>query len=98
MKSICGLVKPAGGSVVLDGQRIDGKPAHQGPQSGVAYVPEGRRVFGDMSVADNLKIGAFSKFTTGASKDVPRLLDRVYSLFPVLSERAEQLAGTLSGG
>jgi len=51
-----------------------------------------------MSVADNLKIGAFSKFTTGASKDVPRLLDRVYSLFPVLSERAEQLAGTLSGG
>lgn len=98
LRTICGLEKASAGSVTLAGKRLDRRPAHEVLRSGVAYVPEGRRVFAEMTVLENLKVGAFSKITSGRAAEVERLLGRVHGIFPVLSERANQLAGTLSGG
>ena len=94
MRSICGLHKPSAGSISFDGQRVDGLPAHETLRLGITYVPEGRRIFSEMSVSDNLVLGGFVK--SGAERD--RQLALVYSIFPVLAERARQAGGTLSGG
>lgn len=94
MRCICGLHRPSGGSIQFDGQRIDGMPAHQTLRQGIAYVPEGRRIFGELSVSDNLVLGGYTK--SAAERD--KQLDLVYGLFPVLAERARQAGGTLSGG
>jgi len=94
MRSICGLHKPSAGSISFDGQRVDGLPAHETLRLGIAYVPEGRRIFSEMSVSDNLVLGGFVK--SGAERD--KQLALVYSMFPVLAERARQAGGTLSGG
>ncbi len=94
MRSICGLHKPSAGSISFDGQRVDGLPAHETLRLGIAYVPEGRRIFSEMSVSDNLVLGGFVK--SGAER--ARQLALVYSMFPVLAERARQAGGTLSGG
>ena len=95
MKIILGLVKPQSGDVRFDGQPITGLPTPQIVRRGVGSVPEARRLFGDMSVRENLLMGAFTR------KDQPAIaedLDRVLTLFPELAERLEQRAGTLSGG
>jgi branched-chain amino acid transport system ATP-binding protein len=93
LRAISGLLRPAGGSIVFDGQRIDETPAHEIVERGVAQSPEGRRIFPRMSVRENLDLGAFIR--TG---DISDDLNRVYELFPVLRERRNQAAGTLSGG
>jgi len=93
LRAISGLLRPAGGSIVFDGQRIDETPAHEIVERGVAQSPEGRRIFPRMSVRENLDLGAFIR--TG---DITDDLNRVYELFPVLQERRNQAAGTLSGG
>ena len=93
LRAISGLLRPAGGSIVFDGQRIDETPAHEIVERGVAQSPEGRRIFPRMSVRENLDLGAFIR--TG---DISDDLTRVYELFPVLQERRNQAAGTLSGG
>ena len=95
MKIILGLVKPASGSVRLAGEAITGMPTPQIVRRGVGSVPEARRLFGDMSVRENLLMGAFTRKDQRA---IAEDLDRVLSQFPKLRERLLQRAGTLSGG
>jgi branched-chain amino acid transport system ATP-binding protein len=92
-KTVSGMLRPSLGSIIYDGQRIDGIPAHDLIRLGVCHVPEGRHVFPRMTVAENLEMGAF-RFKTVDQKD----LDHVLELFPRLRERYKQQAGTLSGG
>jgi branched-chain amino acid transport system ATP-binding protein len=95
MKIILGLVKPQSGTVRFDGQPLSGLPTPQIVRRGVGSVPEARRLFGDMSVRENLLMGAF---TRKDQKAIAEDLDRVLGLFPKLAERLTQRAGTLSGG
>ncbi|CAN5178400.1 ABC transporter ATP-binding protein [soil metagenome] len=95
MKIILGLVKPASGAVRFDGQPITGLPTPQIVRRGVGSVPEARRLFGDMSVRENLLMGAF---TRKDQKAIAQDLERVLTQFPKLAERLTQRAGTLSGG
>jgi branched-chain amino acid transport system ATP-binding protein len=94
LRAIAGLVPAAGGRIMLDGQPILAVPAHDLPRRGLVLVPEGRRVFGELSVLENLDLGAYTRPRSELHAD----LDRVYDLFPILKERAGQAAGTLSGG
>lgn len=95
MRTISGLVKAQSGSILWNGQELLGKPIDQIVSSGIAMSPEGRRVFADLTVLENLKIGAYlRKDKAETEKD----LEWVYSLFPRLKERSWQSAGTLSGG
>ena len=94
MRTISGLVKAQSGSILWNGQELLGKPIDQIVASGIAMSPEGRRVFSDLTVLENLKIGAYlRKDKAETEKD----LEWVYSLFPRLKERSWQSAGTLSG-
>jgi branched-chain amino acid transport system ATP-binding protein len=92
-KTVSGMLRPSLGQIRFDGQRIDGIPAHRLIHLGICHVPEGRRVFPMMTVAENLEMGAF-RF----KKADEALLARVLELFPRLEERYKQHAGTLSGG
>ncbi len=92
-KTVSGMMKPSLGEIRFDGMRIDGLAAHELIHLGICHVPEGRRVFPRMSVAENLEMGAF-RF----KKADQAVLDRVFELFPRLNERINQMAGTLSGG
>ena len=95
LRAISGLQKPQSGSILYGGEELVGLPAKEIVRRGIIHVPEGRRVFPDMTVAENLKIGAFlRKDKDGIAHD----MDYVYSLFPRLKERSWQMAGTLSGG
>ena len=95
LRTISGLVKAESGSVTYNGEEILGKPINKILERGIAMVPEGRRVFTNLSVLENLKIGAYlRKDKAGIQKDI----DWVYELFPRLQERSWQMAGTLSGG
>jgi branched-chain amino acid transport system ATP-binding protein len=95
LRAISSLVPCAQGAILLEGQRIDKLPAHRLVQLGVIHVPEGRQVFPQMTVSENLDLGAY--FCRDAHEK-GRRLDRVWQLFPVLSQRRNQSAGTLSGG
>jgi branched-chain amino acid transport system ATP-binding protein len=95
MKIILGLVKPQSGTVRFDGRPLTGLPTPQIVRRGVGSVPEARRLFGDMSVRENLLMGAF---TRKDQKAIAEDFDRVLGLFPKLAERLSQRAGTLSGG
>lgn len=93
LRTIAGVVKPKGGSILFDGVEILGKAPNDIVSMGITLVPEGRRVFDNLTVLENLKIGAY------VHKDrLDADIDRVYNLFPRLKERYWQLAGTLSGG
>jgi len=99
MRAISGMIKPKGGSVTLGGVDITGLESHKIARAGLAHSPEGRRVFSNMSVTDNLLLGAFPRFTRARPKgDVKHDLEKALELFPRLKERQHQLAGTLSGG
>jgi len=95
LRVISGLVSPRQGRVVFEGQDLTHVPAHQRVDLGIVQVPEGRRLFPFMSVAENLLLGAHSPRARGARDETLRY---VYTLFPVLQERRDQLAGSLSGG
>ncbi|MBB5048597.1 branched-chain amino acid transport system ATP-binding protein [Rhodopseudomonas rhenobacensis] len=95
VKSIAGAERPRSGSVTFDGSRIDGLQQHVITARGIAYVPENRRLFPRLSVADNLRLGSYM-FRHEADRDDP--LKLVFELFPRLQERLEQRAETLSGG
>ena len=95
VQAIAGMLPVSRGSVRVGGQEVAGQPAHLVCRSGVAIVPEGRRIFPGMSVADNLDLGAY-RAEARASRDAS--LSWVHELFPRLRERANQLAGSLSGG
>jgi len=100
MRAISGLVRPSKGSVLLDGQPVQGLPPSRIARLGLAHSPEGRKVFGPLSVEDNLLLGAYRRLPRffGFHARAGRDLDRVYGLFPRLRERKRQQAGTLSGG
>jgi branched-chain amino acid transport system ATP-binding protein len=95
LQTICGLKKPTSGEIYFRGQRIDGMPANQIVELGISHIPEGRKLFTDMSIQENLEMGAYAK---RAWKKKNETLQEVYKLFPRLKERAKQLAKTLSGG
>lgn len=95
LRTISGLVKAESGSIKVNQKEIVGLPIHKICKEGIALSPEGRRVFSDLSVKENLKIGAYLRQDT---KEIEEDLERVYSLFPRLQERSWQYAGTLSGG
>src|SRR6476660_1582047 len=96
LKSIVGLEPVAGGRISFDGQDITTIPAHRRTGMGVALSPEGRGVFSDQSVRDNLLLGAYSKKSDSARTE--QKIEQFFTMFPRLEERQEQLAGTLSGG
>ena len=95
LRAISGLVKPQAGEILYHGQRIGDLPAHQIVQLGLSHVPEGRMVFANLTVHENLMMGAYLQRDKGA---IQRELDFVFTTFPRLKERAKQVAGTLSGG
>ncbi|MCB0199504.1 MAG: ABC transporter ATP-binding protein [Caldilineae bacterium] len=95
LNTISGILHPRQGTITLDGEPIHELPAHSIVTRGVSQSPEGRRVFGRLSVAENLEMGAF---TRKDKEGIKRDLEHVYELFPRLKERRKQLAGTLSGG
>jgi branched-chain amino acid transport system ATP-binding protein len=96
MKAIAGVLKPAAGGVTFDGADTTGQPSHRMVRQGLALVPEGRQIFGEQTVEDNLLLGAYARIAGGAS--AADGLDEAYALFPRLKERRHQLAGSLSGG
>ncbi len=95
IKTVMGLVKPTSGSILYNGQDITHVPAHKRAGMGIGYVPEGRRVFGKLSVEDNLRMGAYE---LKDKAQIAKNIEMVYGIFPRLGERAKQLASTMSGG
>jgi branched-chain amino acid transport system ATP-binding protein len=94
LKTICGLIKPYSGQILFDGRELAGRPSYRIAREGISYVPEGGRLFPNMSVRENLLMGAFA--TPGNLKT--GLMEEIYVLFPILAERSRQYAATLSGG
>ncbi|KRF21054.1 ABC transporter ATP-binding protein [Nocardioides sp. Soil797] len=94
VKALLGMQPSSGGAIVFDGQDITHRPATDRPALGIALVPEGRRLFKDMSVRDNLLLGLHHSQARRRSTG----LDHIYDLFPILGQRPKQLAGTMSGG
>ena len=95
LHTITGLLAPKSGSVLFEGKDITKVPAHKIVSMGMAHVPEGRRVFANMTVLQNLKMGAF---TRSDKNEIDATIEKVYKRFPRLKERQNQTAGTLSGG
>ncbi len=94
LKTVSGLLTPRQGEILLDGESLVGLPAHEVVTRGIAHVPEGRKIFNRLTVMENLEMGGYARKDGGLGQD----LDRVFTLFPRLKERREQVAGTLSGG
>jgi branched-chain amino acid transport system ATP-binding protein len=95
LRAISGLVRPTSGTITFLGQSITALPAYKVTELGIAHVPEGRQVFPELTVKENLEIGAYIPSAKAARA---RTLELVFNIFPILAERRRQLAGTLSGG
>jgi branched-chain amino acid transport system ATP-binding protein len=95
LRNVSRLAKPSSGALTLDGHDLARLASHEVVELGVVQVPEGRRIFPEMTVIENLRMGSFVKATR---KDRERNMERVFSLFPRLAERKSQLGGTMSGG
>jgi branched-chain amino acid transport system ATP-binding protein len=98
LRTISGLMTAISGEITLDNRPITGRRPHDITRLGVAHVPEGRHVFPDQSVMDNLTLGAFTRRRTATRAEIEADYDSIFELFPRLKERRTQLAGTLSGG
>jgi branched-chain amino acid transport system ATP-binding protein len=98
LRSISGLVPPRRGRIVFDGEEITRLPAHQIVARGICHAPEGRQVFASLTVADNLLLGAWTRWTRGERREVLRDMQEQFERFPILGERRRQPAGSLSGG
>lgn len=94
LNTVAGLIKPKSGEIIFDGQGIIGIPAHKIVSKGMALCPEGRRIFQQLSVKENLEMGSYTR----PANEVSESIEKVYELFPRLKERYKQIAGTLSGG
>jgi len=95
LRVISGLVKPRSGNIIFAGTNLASLPPHRIPELGIAHVPEGRQVFPEMTVQENLEIGAY---VPKAKAERAQTLELVYSIFPRLADRKRQFAGTMSGG
>jgi len=95
LRAISGLVRTSAGTITFLGKSISSLPPYKVAELGIAHVPEGRQVFPELTVRENLEIGAYVQ---NAKAERSRTLDLVFSIFPVLAERRKQLAGTMSGG
>jgi branched-chain amino acid transport system ATP-binding protein len=95
LKTMSGILRPSSGTITFEGKRIDRLPMHLIAEAGISHIPEGGKVFIDMTVKDNLDMGAYA---TRARRDKEETLKRVLEIFPILKERQGQLARTLSGG
>ena len=95
LRAISGLVRPTSGAITFFGQSIASLPAYKITELGIAHVPEGRQVFPELTVKENLEIGAYIPSAKAARQ---RSLELVFNIFPVLAERRRQMAGTMSGG
>jgi branched-chain amino acid transport system ATP-binding protein len=95
MRTLAGLLRPARGTITLEGRRVEHASGYERVELGLALVPEGRRLFGTMSVLENLELGAYAE---RARKQRRATLEWVYSIFPILRARRDQIAATLSGG
>ncbi|MCR4925982.1 MAG: ABC transporter ATP-binding protein [Clostridiales bacterium] len=95
LHTITGLISPKNGSIEFEGKDLTKTPAHKIVSMGMAHVPEGRRIFQELTVLENLKLGAY---TRKDKKEIAETLEKVYERFPRLKERYKQVAGTLSGG
>ena len=96
LRAISGLLRPREGSIEFEGQRIDRMSAEQVVSLGISHVPEGRQLFSEMTVLENLRLGAYAR--GGNRRDFEAALKQVFEYFPILAERKKQIAGTLSGG
>lgn len=94
MKTIMGLIKPMAGQVTFQGKRISGLAPHKIVSEGISLVPEGRSILAGMTVLENLEMGAYQR----TDRDIASDLQKVFTRFPILAERQQQLGGTLSGG
>jgi branched-chain amino acid transport system ATP-binding protein len=95
LNTVCGILKPRSGTIWLEGKEIHTMPAHEIIGMGVAQAPEGRRIFGRLTVRENLEMGAY---TRNDAEGIHQDMERVFEIFPRLEERITQLGGTLSGG
>ena len=95
LRTVSGLIKPTSGEIILEGKNITALSAPQRVQMGLSQVPEGRRIFPDMTVLENLELGAFLRKDKA---EIKKDLNHAYELFPILGDRKRQTAGTLSGG
>jgi branched-chain amino acid transport system ATP-binding protein len=99
MRAVSGMISPSAGKITLAGKNITGMASHQIAKLGLAHSPEGRRVFPTLSVIDNVRLGAFARYTGALPKgEIEADLQKAMEMFPRLKERTNQLAGTLSGG
>lgn len=98
LNTVSGLVPPASGSIALDGTDIGRASAYEIVRLGVSQVPEGRQIFAHLSVLDNLKLGAYTRYSVAPKAEIQADIDAMMKMFPRLKERRKQLAGTLSGG
>ncbi len=98
LNTLAGVVRPLAGSAVFAGREIARQPAEAVAAQGCVLVPEGRQIFADLTVRENLQLGAYLRVRRGARREVESDREAVHALFPVLSQRADQQAGTLSGG
>ena len=98
LKAIAGVMKPVAGRVEISGQATHGLPSEQMVERGVALVPEGRMIFADQTVEDNLYLGAYVRIKKGEKQAVAEDFEKSYAMFPRLHERRTQMAGSLSGG
>ena len=105
LRAISGIIKPSEGSIVIDGKNISGIPTYKISKEGITQSPEGRLLFPELTVEENLKVGAYglkTKVVNGvkvsAKEQLKANFERVYNLFPILKERKSQVANTLSGG
>jgi branched-chain amino acid transport system ATP-binding protein len=98
LKSISGLMKSKEGGILYKDQDISALPANKIVSLGISQVPEGRQIFGHLSVQDNINLGAYLYFKRRNRSEIEKRTERVYRLFPILKKRTKQVAGTLSGG
>ncbi|MCL5266423.1 MAG: ABC transporter ATP-binding protein [Chloroflexi bacterium] len=98
LNTICGVLAARRGDVVFDGQHVTKLPAERIVRLGISHVPERRQVFGEMSVKDNLILGAYHRYGKEKRAVIDRDLETIFELFPILKQREKQAAGTLSGG
>ena len=98
LKTICGLLRPKNGAIFLDKEEITRWPTEKIILKGLSMIPEGRELFTDMSVRENMEMGAYKRYRRGERSEILKDMDALIDMFPLLGQRMEQKAGTLSGG